>query len=73
MWFPNRSNSNQAVQAQKMARDWKFGILKVEKLYYHICVAKTKAKISFAVTAKLISCEADQCLCFRVCRLLVFS
>ena len=24
MWFPNRSDTNQAVQAQKMARDWKF-------------------------------------------------
>ena len=26
MWFPNRSDTNQAVQAQKMARDWKFWI-----------------------------------------------
>ena len=24
MWFPNRSDTNRAVQAQKMARDWKF-------------------------------------------------
>ena len=22
MWFPNRSDTNQAVQSQKMARDW---------------------------------------------------
>ena len=31
-------------------------------------VAKTKALISFAVTAS----EADLRLCFRICRLLVF-
>ena len=34
MWFPNRFNTNRAVQAQKMARDWKFWIWKVEELYY---------------------------------------
>ena len=26
MWFPNKSDTNRAVQAQKMARDWKFWI-----------------------------------------------
>ena len=26
--FPNRSDTNRAVQAQKMARDWKFGFRK---------------------------------------------
>ena len=34
MWFPNRSDTNRAEQAQKMARDWKFWIKKVEELYY---------------------------------------
>ena len=34
MWFPNRSDTNRAVQAQKMARDWKFWNYKVEGLYY---------------------------------------
>ena len=34
MWFPNRSDTNRAVQAQKMGRDWKFWILKVEELHY---------------------------------------
>ena len=34
MWFPNRSNTNQAVQAQKMTRGWKFWIQKVEELCY---------------------------------------
>ena len=31
--FPNRSDTNQAVHAQKMARGWKFQI-KEEGLYY---------------------------------------
>ena len=26
MWFPTRSDTNQAVQAQQIARDWKFWI-----------------------------------------------
>ena len=50
-WFPTRTDTNQAAQLQKMARGLKFRIQKVEGLYY---VAKTKALISFAVTAKLI-------------------
>ena len=38
-----------------MVRGWKFWILKEEELYYPcILVAKTKALISFAATAKLI-------------------
>ena len=54
MWFPNRFDTNRAVQAEKMARGLKFWFYKEEKLYYLIRVAKTKALISFAVTAKLI-------------------
>ena len=34
MWFPNRSRTNRAAQAQKMDRGWKVSIWKVEKLYY---------------------------------------
>ena len=34
MWFPNRSDTNQAVQSQMMARDWKFWIQKLKELYY---------------------------------------
>ena len=48
MWFPNRSDTNWAVQAQKMARRFK------KKRDCTFPVAKTKAPISFAVTAKLI-------------------
>ena len=32
--FPTRSDTNQAVQAQRMARGWKFRVYKVEELYY---------------------------------------
>ena len=48
MWFSNGSYKNWAVQSQKQARNLKFRIFK------SIRVAKTKALISFAVTAKLI-------------------
>ena len=44
-------DTNQAVQLQKIAGGLKFRIYVEEGLYY---VAKTKALISFAVTAKLI-------------------
>ena len=50
-WFPTWSDTNRAVQPQKTARGLKFRIWKIEGLYY---VAKIKALISFAVTAKLI-------------------
>ena len=30
-WFPNRSDTNLAVQALKMARGWKFWIKKAEE------------------------------------------
>ena len=51
-WLPIWFDTNQAVQLQKIARGLKFRIEEVEELYYR--VAKTKALISFAVTAKLI-------------------
>ena len=50
MWFPNRSDTNRAVQAQKRAAR----SLKFRKRNCTIQVAKTKALISFAVTTKLI-------------------
>ena len=30
-WFSNSTDTNRAVQAQKLARGWKFWIYKVEK------------------------------------------
>ena len=52
MWFLNRSDTNRAVQAQKLASSLKFGLRKYRNCT--IRVAKTKALISFEVTAKLI-------------------
>ena len=52
MWFPNWSDTNQAVQAQKMARGWKFWIEKVEEFYY-LC-SKNKGADEVPVTVKLI-------------------
>ena len=66
MWFPNRSDTNRAVQAQKMARDWEFWIEKVEELYYPCSENKGADQLRSY-------CEADLRLCFRTCRLLVFS
>ena len=54
--FPTRSDTNRAVQPQKMDGDLKFCIQEVEGLCY-LC-SKTKALISFEV--------ADLCLCFRI-------
>ena len=51
MWFPTRPDTNRAVQSQKVDTGWK--ILDLER-NCTIRVAKTKALISFAVTAKLI-------------------
>ena len=65
MWFWNRSDTNQAVQAQKMARGCKFWIYKVEQLYY-LCSENKGADQLRGYR------EADLRLCFRLCRLLVF-
>ena len=55
-WFPTWSDTNQAVQLQKMARGLKFRIYLGRRgiVLITIHVAKTKALISFAVSAKLI-------------------
>ena len=57
--FPTRSDTNRAVQPQKMARGLKFRIYKVEGLYY-LCSENKDAD-------QLRSyCAADLCLCFRI-------
>ena len=65
MWFLNRSDTNQAVQSQKQATDLKFWLEVEEELYYPSSENKG--------ADQLRGCrEADLCLCFRLCRLLVF-
>ena len=55
--FPTRSNTNQAVQLQEMARGLELQIKKKEGLYYLIYVAKTKAVISCAVTSRAVTAQ----------------
>ena len=66
MWFPNRSDKNQAVQSQKQARSLKFWKKEEEGLYYPCSENKDTDQLRGYR-------EADLRLCFRICRLLVFS
>ena len=66
MWFPNRSDRNQAVQSQKQARSLKFQIQEEEELYYLYSENKGADQLCSY-------CEADLRLCFRLCKFLFFS
>ena len=65
-WFPTRSDTNQAVQLQKMARGLNFWIKKVEGLHY-LCSGNKDGDQLCGYR------EADLCLCFRICKTLVFT
>ena len=65
LWFPNRSDTNHAVQAQKIARGMKFRIKEVERLYYPCSENKGADQLRGYR-------EPDLRLCFRICKLLVF-
>ena len=65
IWFPIRSDTNQAVQSQKTARSMEFRIKEVEGLYYPCSENKCADQLRGYR-------EADLRLCFRLCRLLVF-
>ena len=65
-WFLTWSDTNQAVQLQKMARGLKFRIKKVEGLYF-LCSENRDADQLRGYR------EADLRLCFRICKMLVFS
>ena len=64
--FPTWSNTNQAVQLQKMARGLKFRI-KIEEGLYYPCSENKGADQLRGYR------EADLRLCFRICKMLVFS
>ena len=66
MWFPTRSDTNQAVQPLEMVRGAKFCIKEVEGLHYPSSENKGDDQLRGYR-------EADLRLCFRICRLLVFS
>ena len=66
MWFPNRSDTNQAVQSQQQARSLKFRIKEEEEVYYPCSENKGANQLRSY-------CEADMRLCFRLGRVLVFT
>ena len=66
MWFPNRSNTNQAVQSQKQAGSLKFQTLEEEEVYYPCSENKGADQLRGYR-------EADLSLCFRIGKNLVFS
>ena len=66
MWFPNRPDTNRPVQSQKRARSLKFWNLVEKELYYPSSENKGADQLRGYR-------EADLRLCFRICRLLVFS
>ena len=66
MLFLNRSDTNRAVQAQKMTKTLKFRISEEEGLYCPYSENKD--------TDQLLSyCEADLHLCFHICKLQIIG
>ena len=65
-WFSTWSDTNQAVQLQKMARGLKFRIKEVEGLFYPRSENKGPDQLRGYR-------EADLRLCFRICKMPVFS
>ena len=66
MWILTRPERNQAVQALEMARGLRFCIKEVEVLYYPSSENKGADQLRGYR-------EADLRLCFRICKMLVFS
>ena len=64
--FPTRSDTNQPVQSQTQARSLRFWILEEEGLYYPCSENKGADQLRGYR-------EAGLRLCFRICRLWVFS
>ena len=66
MWFLNRFDINLPVQSQKRARSLKFRIYEEEEVGYPSCENKGADQLRGYH-------EADLRLCYRLCKLLVFS
>ena len=54
IWVPTRSDTNRAVQSQKMVRGWKFWTKKVEELYYPFSENKGAALLCFRMCKLLV-------------------
>ena len=72
MWFPNGSDTNRPVQAQKRARSLKFRLQVEEEFYYPGGENKGADQLRGNADQLRGYREADLCLCFRLYRLLVF-
>ena len=66
--FPIWSDTNRAVQRKKMDRALKFRIKKVEGFDYMYPCSENKGADQLCGY-----CEPDLRLCFRICKILVFS
>ena len=66
IWVPTRSDTNRAVQSQKIARSSKFRMKEEEELNYPCNENKDVDQLRGYR-------EADLCLCFHLCRLFVFT
>ena len=66
IWFPTWSDTDRAVQPQKMARGLRFLIKIVEGMYY-LC-SENKGADQLRGNR-----EADLRLCFHKCKMLIFS
>ena len=62
----DQSDTNRAVQHQKIARDLRFRIYAVEELNYPYSEKKGADQLRS-------NCAADLRLCFRICKKTVFS
>ena len=62
-WFPTWSDTNQAVQLQKMPRGLKFRNQKVEGSYYLCSETKGAASFFFAYAKHWFSHDAAQISC----------
>ena len=66
IWVPTRSDTNRPVQLQKQAKSLTFQIEEEEGLYYPCSESKGADQLRGYR-------EAGLRLCFRICKLLVFS
>ena len=66
IWLPTKSDTNWFLQSQEQARSLKFWIKVEEGLYYPFREIKGADQLRGYR-------EADLRLCFRICKLLVFS
>ena len=64
--FPTRSDINGSVRSQKMVKSLKFRIYDEEKFYYPSGETKGADQLRSY-------CESDLRLCFRICKIPVFS